>query len=247
MRGLNHAAVDAVSVVTFEDKSNTPGRNKTPIPNINIPRNNINLEFEEEDDGQLSPKTQSHVDALEMAAYVDMDNYQAIVFPWICPEKYQKKVTAVVTLPSGVDPHSCLVEIGNNKEEAIAQEAFVKFAWNRSFLDKKALFKTAQNKYTSYHIHPEAMAYEQAVMKHRLNYSHIPNCTIKIVLPIPVQTTHESYDVIPRMLPRVSERWQDKQCVLIIKMTGIKDTKVAKKKITAKVYESDDDLLDDSY
>ena len=91
------------------------------------------------------------------------------------------------------------------------------------------------------------MAYEQAVMKHRLNHSHIPNCTINIVLPISVQTTHKSYDVIPRMLPRVSERWQDKQCVLIIKMTGIKDTKVAKKKITAKVYESDNDLLDDSY
>ena len=166
------------------------------------------------------------VDAIEAEGTIEPDNQMHTVFEWDDPVSKMKKVTVVLTLPSGVKNIKVLV--GGAGGSGVTSEVIVKYPWNHSFMDPNVILKNKDNKNDSIFMGPEAVAFTKAINLHRENVEDLPEVTFKILLPIPVQTMPNSYTTsMKTFTPRnndsssASATVDQKQKVLIVRLTGV--------------------------
>ena len=128
---------------------------------------------------------------LESEGVIEPDNQMHSVFEWDDPVSNMKKVTVVMTLPSGTK--NVRVMVGTGEGTGVTSEVIVKYPWSEEYMDPNLIFKTRDNKHTKYYLEPEAVAFANAIKASKKNVVNIPNVIYRILLPIPVQTTQESY------------------------------------------------------
>ena len=194
----------------------------------------------------LSPKSTTLAEAVETTSFVDIKNAMNNVFVWEDPYTKIKKVTSVVTLPSGVDLESCTVEVTGGEMTGVSQELTIKFQWTDRYMSAKTIFWTMEGRHTGYEYLAEAQMYKKSLRKYQFKETHKPWCTISVQLPIPVMTQETTYESVARAFsPDWGTKTGPKQEVIITRMTAAIDTfQVKHQKVSAKHdsdYESSDD------
>ena len=199
----------------------------------------IKIEFPFQD---ISPLAKKVAGDIEASAGVEMLNSQNCVFDWVDDTTMLKKVTVILTLPSGIHESDCDLDLGDDDLSGTTQEITVKFPWVERFMDKFVLFKSRQQANDIYTRLPEAIAYEQHLRAYRPDKTSTPYSYFKVRLPFPVQTAVGTYDYSTRGFTADKEVEKDKirkQYVLIVRLTGVADRYVKTSMKAPKAYESD--------
>ena len=183
----------------------------------------------------MSPGSSKLVQQIETSENVEIMNLMTTVFVWVDSDG-NKKCTAVITLPSGISPSNCTACIETADDLAVSQELTVKFKWNERFCDPKTVFVNKENFDTEFYLHPEAQAYESHMRNFRKSKYEVPSAVIEVSLPIPVQSSGDTYTVSFRSFGTGDKI---KQTILIVLMTGVQDTYVFEPKSATKGYNSD--------
>ena len=118
---------------------------------------------------------------LEIEVIIDPDNQMNSVFDWDDPESKLKKVTVVMTLPSGTKNVKVLV--GTVEGTGITSEIIIKYPWSEEYMDPKVIFKTRDNKDSKYYLDPEAMTFKSKPAE------NIPGLPVIIKEPLSVGTS----------------------------------------------------------
>ena len=219
---LRAAHSDAVSALAEPE---FPAPKKDPPPDLKRP---------------LSPNTQMMADAIEKSGFVKGENEMVNVFEWTDHITKDKKVTVVMTLPSGVNKNDCEIKLTSGDDSGVSSECVIKVPWSSRFLDGKSIFWSSDAK-DDYVKNPETIEYEKSLYKFRIKDSHIPNAIYTMQLPIPVQTNPMTISSIERSFNPVfgGNKNNPRQKVLILRFTGIRDNFAAKPTLVGTTYESD--------
>lgn len=180
-------------------------------------------------------------DEIEKSGFVQAENDMSNVFEWVDPQTKDKKVTVVMTLPSGVNKNDCEINLTTGDDDSgTSTEVVVKIPWSARFCDSKTIFWKADAD-KSYGMHPEALEYERSINRFRLNNTHVPKAVYKIKLPSAVQTNPMTISSIQRSFNPVAggDKNNPKQNVLIIRMTGLRDNFAATHISVGDTYDSD--------
>ena len=118
---------------------------------------------------------------------------------WTDPDISEENYTVLVVLPSGVITGEVLIPTSEDGTDEIS----ITYDWSDAFVKMDVLYmkEILEKKYTR--SHPEVMAMNESLRKYKTNIDETPKSTIKIKLPVKVQTSHQSYDhdVIVTKLP----------------------------------------------
>lgn len=176
-------------------------------------------------DSTLSPRSQQIANNLEENYIIENENMMHSVFEWEDPKTKLKKVTVVLTLPSGVDTNTVKVLLNTPGDSGVTQEIVVKYPWSKRFMEAKTVFETSENKGSEFYLHPESIEYEKSIDSMRANILHTPNACFRVHLPIPVQSAPNTFSQYTRSFaPKgKGDKNGPRQEVFIMRFTGVVD------------------------
>ena len=118
---------------------------------------------------------------------------------WSDPITGEDKFTVLIVLPSGVNS----VELNVPPCDDGTDKLEVKYKWSNGFINMQTLFCHEITKLNYAIRHPEIMAIKESLKKYRSSIDETPTSTMKVQLPIKVQSAPSSYshDVIVSKLP----------------------------------------------
>ena len=123
------------------------------------------------------------------------ENKMIMMFPWKCPRTDATKVTAIVTLPSGVVPETVEFKFeGNNSFQS--NSFSLTYEWPEKLMMPDVIYKVDMRKDRSFFEKNEFVEFRSAIRKlFTRNSDKIPISKISVKLPFAVQRSPMSYSV----------------------------------------------------